>query len=113
SSRRRHTRSYGDWSSDVCSSDLTKEELLAERAEHQAVLAARPRDRTDDIRRAERSVRSAEQGLYWANCWLDAARERLERLGPLSQLRRRGRLDKARTIEDIDRFGDDVTRAAS
>src|SRR5207248_3805265 len=22
-SRRRHTRSYGDWSSDVCSSDLT------------------------------------------------------------------------------------------
>src|SRR5207248_4181203 len=26
SSRRRHTRSYGDWSSDVCSSDLTLEE---------------------------------------------------------------------------------------
>src|SRR5207248_9302214 len=24
SSRRRHTRSYGDWSSDVCSSDLTR-----------------------------------------------------------------------------------------
>src|SRR5207248_5632334 len=24
SSRRRHTRSYGDWSSDVCSSDLHK-----------------------------------------------------------------------------------------
>src|SRR5574340_831533 len=24
SSRRRHTRSFGDWSSDVCSSDLTK-----------------------------------------------------------------------------------------
>src|SRR5207248_4434615 len=24
SSRRRHTRSYGDWSSDVCSSDLWK-----------------------------------------------------------------------------------------
>src|SRR5207248_7201054 len=27
SSRRRHTRSYGDWSSDVCSSDLTREAL--------------------------------------------------------------------------------------
>src|SRR5207248_5242140 len=26
SSRRRHTRSYGDWSSDVCSSDLLCEE---------------------------------------------------------------------------------------
>src|SRR6266516_5006461 len=28
SSRRRHTRSYGDWSSDVCSSDLTRGSLL-------------------------------------------------------------------------------------
>src|SRR5437867_9864118 len=28
SSRRRHTRSYGDWSSDVCSSDL-EQSLLA------------------------------------------------------------------------------------
>src|SRR5207248_4469751 len=26
SSRRRHTRSYGDWSSDVCSSDLREAE---------------------------------------------------------------------------------------
>src|SRR2546426_7746312 len=28
SSRRRHTRLQGDWSSDVCSSDLSKHELL-------------------------------------------------------------------------------------
>src|SRR5207248_5239380 len=28
SSRRRHTRSYGDWSSDVCSSDLVSRTLL-------------------------------------------------------------------------------------
>src|SRR5437867_9033070 len=28
SSRRRHTRSYGDWSSDVCSSDLRLSELV-------------------------------------------------------------------------------------
>src|SRR6266705_6117015 len=27
SSRRRHTRSYGDWSSDVCSSDLVRDPL--------------------------------------------------------------------------------------
>src|SRR5207248_8213075 len=27
SSRRRHTRSYGDWSSDVCSSDLNMHQL--------------------------------------------------------------------------------------
>src|SRR5437867_8740492 len=32
SSRRRHTRSYGDWSSDVCSSDLVRVEQCA--AEH-------------------------------------------------------------------------------
>src|SRR5438094_1995136 len=31
SSRRRHTRSYGDWSSDVCSSDLVSTARLSER----------------------------------------------------------------------------------
>src|SRR6266705_3029297 len=35
SSRRRHTRSYGDWSSDVCSSDLR----FYERAEVKDVIA--------------------------------------------------------------------------
>src|SRR5207248_6624010 len=30
-SRRRHTRSYGDWSSDVCSSDLLPQSTWAER----------------------------------------------------------------------------------
>src|SRR5207248_4483382 len=29
-SRRRHTRSYGDWSSDVCSSDLDADVLLSQ-----------------------------------------------------------------------------------
>src|SRR5207248_3563508 len=28
---RRHTRSYGDWSSDVCSSDLIVDALMAEK----------------------------------------------------------------------------------
>src|SRR5207248_7452952 len=28
SSRRRHTRSYGDWSSDVCSSDLNSRQAV-------------------------------------------------------------------------------------
>src|SRR5207248_11568145 len=32
SSRRRHTRSYGDWSSDVCSSDLDRARRAAGRA---------------------------------------------------------------------------------
>src|SRR5207248_5499134 len=29
SSRRRHTRSYGDWSSDVCSSDLLSGQIIS------------------------------------------------------------------------------------
>src|SRR6266516_5052423 len=36
SSRRRHTRSYGDWSSDVCSSDLRRA-MLADRLATQAL----------------------------------------------------------------------------
>src|SRR5207248_4841384 len=35
SSRRRHTRSYGDWSSDVCSSDLASVDGQAVKAEKQ------------------------------------------------------------------------------
>src|SRR5207248_8803191 len=38
SSRRRHTRSYGDWSSDVCSSDLVR---LAERRVDGVAVAGR------------------------------------------------------------------------
>src|SRR5207248_7794791 len=39
SSRRRHTRSYGDWSSDVCSSDLSTS-AGREDADWEEVLAA-------------------------------------------------------------------------
>src|SRR5207248_4889366 len=44
SSRRRHTRSYGDWSSDVCSSDLstsstTKGETLLDTARNLQAMA--------------------------------------------------------------------------
>src|SRR5207248_7064620 len=34
SSRRRHTRSYGDWSSDVCSSDLAVDPEFTESESH-------------------------------------------------------------------------------
>src|SRR5207248_6290090 len=44
SSRRRHTRSYGDWSSDVCSSDLSRGLLIGRLrlAGHARDLARRP-----------------------------------------------------------------------
>src|SRR5256885_4943727 len=38
SSRRRHTRLQGDWSSDVCSSDLTKADRFTDRREIQIAL---------------------------------------------------------------------------
>src|SRR5207248_7463740 len=37
SSRRRHTRSYGDWSSDVCSSDLGPKDHVVDRRENRRV----------------------------------------------------------------------------
>src|SRR5207248_5777147 len=37
SSRRRHTRSYGDWSSDVCSSDLLLPEYVEEITEDEVI----------------------------------------------------------------------------
>src|SRR5207248_7573761 len=51
SSRRRHTRSYGDWSSDVCSSDLAREShderglQVAELVEHAGTSRARVLER--------------------------------------------------------------------
>src|SRR2546426_6683911 len=41
SSRRRHTRLQGDWSSDVCSSDLDAHERLRELERREAELTAR------------------------------------------------------------------------
>src|SRR5207302_7769029 len=69
----------------------TKEELLAERAEHKAIVDNRPRDRSAELRQAEQRLRSAEEELDWAKHRVTAAHERLERFGPLSQLRRHGR----------------------
>src|SRR5437867_6018332 len=47
SSRRRHTRSYGDWSSDVCSSDLGVVRALARRARRGSAVAPRPGERQE------------------------------------------------------------------
>src|SRR6266705_6142703 len=49
SSRRRHTRSYGDWSSDVCSSDLCP------RADEAPCSAATEASRSSDERPGRRS----------------------------------------------------------
>src|SRR5207248_3744432 len=62
SSRRRHTRSYGDWSSDVCSSDLMHEILEDERTgpfgDHEAAALA-----IEWAGRRRRSAVALRQGL--------------------------------------------------
>src|SRR5205807_6659005 len=70
SSRRRHTRLQGDWSSDVCSSDLTLRLLAEEPADGtghggpaaqvllpvQRAELVRPRQRVEQVRSEERRV---------------------------------------------------------
>src|SRR5688500_19722459 len=43
SSRRRHTRLQGDWSSDVCSSDLIEASRVRDRSAHASGGSGRPR----------------------------------------------------------------------
>src|SRR5207248_6783106 len=69
SSRRRHTRSYGDWSSDVCSSDLIRRARRNERRtaevnlrRAQGIEAGRANDRArrnDDRPGTEVSIRKS------------------------------------------------------
>src|SRR5437867_8870277 len=68
SSRRRHTRSYGDWSSDVCSSDLSTEPIVdlntptnvtaAARDAGSRLLALMNRDYRSEERRVGKECRS-------------------------------------------------------
>src|SRR5207248_5810794 len=50
SSRRRHTRSYGDWSSDVCSSDLSSSAPLGVVTVGVGGLGVRSKRSDDDVR---------------------------------------------------------------
>jgi conjugative relaxase-like TrwC/TraI family protein len=87
------------------------ERLLAERAGLRALLQTRPPDRQPAFGQAERSLASAKKELYWAHHRLDKAHERLERLGSLSQLRRRGREEKSATLDQIATFTADIGKA--
>src|SRR5437867_13239611 len=74
SSRRRHTRSYGDWSSDVCSSDLARQKRVPRDARALARLG-RPLDqqaaaplpdqrRRSEERRVGKECRSRRQPAH-------------------------------------------------
>src|SRR5256885_10779591 len=53
SSRRRHTRLQGDWSSDVCSSDLVQKEVGPENADAVTILLFAIADRLKPSQREE------------------------------------------------------------
>jgi len=85
--------------------------LLDQRAELRALLRDRPTDARPVFRQAELALESAKKQLYWAHYRLEQAQERLHRFGPVSQLRSHGRKAKASTLDDIDRFTDDIRKA--
>src|SRR5216683_3572907 len=100
SSRRRHTRSDRDWSSDVCSSDLPR------RAGHGLYLPVR-------LGRAETAVAASHGSLGEdRGLWVDRARGWLRNLGWSHHHRpaRRGYLDSERAEKmDRQRYLSDVT----
>src|SRR5207248_6400840 len=67
SSRRRHTRSYGDWSSDVCSSDLAQpnENSGFDATEQLLGIKGTSRDPIDFARSEERRVGKECRSRGW------------------------------------------------
>src|SRR5207249_7842856 len=66
SSRRRHTRSKRDWSSDVCSSDLSASPRRRARPRHDARLARRRVPRRHDVLRSEERRVGKECRSRWS-----------------------------------------------
>src|SRR3712207_7525620 len=67
SSRRRHTRYWRDWSSDVCSSDLIREADLTDRASSETdwAIELRTRDRQRKlISKIDSALRRIDTGEY-------------------------------------------------
>src|SRR5207248_4739925 len=68
SSRRRHTRSYGDWSSDVCSSDLGAGGGAGISAEHDQHGPAQGVGEYTAIQHAQRDVENDAAGHELRRC---------------------------------------------
>src|SRR5256885_13374915 len=66
SSRRRHTRLQGDWSSDVCSSDLVLyHEMLHSVVPDKLLRNGRRRVHTEEFNRRERQFRRYHRARRW------------------------------------------------
>src|SRR5947209_19024989 len=79
SSRRRHTRYWRDWSSDVCSSDLgvLENELASTKEYVQSLLAEHARS-NDDLASANEEFVSNNEELQSMNEELETAKEELQ-----------------------------------
>lgn len=86
--------------------------LLAERTEHQSILAGRPPERRGLLLRAERELESARRNHKDAVWRLERAQHELSQLRGLAGLRPRGRHEKAALAERIDGIQHDVADAA-
>src|SRR5207248_4150352 len=90
SSRRRHTRSYGDWSSDVCSSDLADvtalERICAEYPDVRFLVTILSRENQHELCVSARKFNNLMPfGCWWflnnPSIVSEITRERLELLG--------------------------------
>lgn len=89
------------------------EQLLDRQSELRSLLRQRPPDVRPAIHQAELALQYAQKELSDARYRLQHAQERLERFGPLSQLRHHGRRDKSSVLDAIDRFTGQVNSAES
>src|SRR5207248_5360733 len=94
SSRRRHTRSYGDWSSDVCSSDLAAAQAQGLRMGFEAEGAVERQQRAVAIAQAKRRVPQLVPDQREVGVRLHRLLERRQRLAVALQLDQRRALER-------------------
>src|SRR5437867_11385290 len=91
SSRRRHTRSYGDWSSDVCSSDL--------RIIYSSSIAVHDRRGTSKGRPITESSPFCARTEYGEKIGRASCRERVENVGGAGGGKKKRKEMKIREVE--------------
>src|SRR3712207_8856542 len=83
SSRRRHTRYWRDWSSDVCSSDLAREfvRLFVQDVWRPFKEAGMPQEQLPEVRRSLEKLRSLASDVVLTTFRLTMARSEERRVG--------------------------------
>src|SRR5256885_9280277 len=99
SSRRRHTRLQGDWSSDVCSSDLADRRAEADEFYEELTPAGASTDEANVVRQALAGMLWSKQFFYYdVGRWLDGDPAQ----PPPPSSRPGGRDSRLRTFDAVD-----------